>query len=249
MTSIMCLYYKHQYGLGELQTSSNQGKILGVPVSLEDIKKSYGVMSRFYAVAEGIIEKGLRQKGLQLLSVTPGEVILEIGFGTGYSLKEIANSVGENGKAYGIDITPQMLEITRKRLRKAGLTNRVELYEGDAKRMPYQDSKFDAVYMASTLELFDTPDIPTVLKEVKRVLKPSGRLGVVSLTKEGGESSLLLRFYEWLHQKIPKCVNCRPIYVEKSVEDVGYEITKAEEFVILKLVPWKLLVARPQTDS
>ena len=232
-----------------MQTSSNQKKTLGVPVSLEDIRKSYGVVSRFYAVAEGIFEKGLRQKGLQLLSVTPGEVVLEIGFGTGYSLKEIANSVGENGRAYGIDITPQMLEITRKRLRKAGLTDRVELYEGDAKSMPYQDNKFDAVYMASTLELFDTPDIPRVLKEIKRVLKPGGRLGIASLTKEGREGSLFLRFYEWLHQKIPKYANCRPIYVEKLVADAGYEITKTGEFVILKLVPWKLLVARPQTDS
>jgi len=232
-----------------MQTINYQKKTSGVPVSLEDIKKSYGVVSRFYAVAEGIFEKGLRQKGLQLLSVTPGEVVLEIGFGTGYSLKEIANSVGENGRAYGIDITPQMLEVTRKRLQKAGLMDRVELYEGDAKSMPYQDNKFDAVYMASTLELFDTPDIPRVLKEIKRVLKPGGRLGIASLTKEGREGSLFLRFYEWLHQKIPKYVNCRPIYVEKSVEDVGYEITKTDEFVILKLVPWKLLVARPQTDS
>jgi len=232
-----------------MQTSNNQKKTLGVPVSLEDIRKSYGVVSRFYAVAEGIVEKGLRQKGLQLLSVTLGEVVLEIGFGTGYSLKEIANSVGENGRAYGIDITPQMLEITRKRLRKVGLMDRVELYEGDAKSMPYQDNKFDAVYMASTLELFDTPDIPRVLKEIKRVLKPSGRLGIASLTKEGREGSLFLRFYEWLHQKIPKYANCRPIYVEKLVADAGYEITKTGEFVILKLVPWKLLVARPQTDS
>ena len=232
-----------------MQTINNQKKTLGVPVSLEDIRKSYGVVSRFYAVAEGIFEKGLRQKGLQLLSVTPGEVVLEIGFGTGYSLKEIANSVGENGRAYGIDITPQMIEITRKRLRKAGLTDRVELYEGDAKSMPCQDNKFDAVYMASTLELFDTPDIPRVLKEIKRVLKPSGRLGIASLTKEGREGSLFLRFYEWLHQKVPKYASCRPIYVEKLVADGGYEITKTDEFVILKLVPWKLLVARPQTDS
>jgi len=228
---------------------NNQEKVLRVPVSAEEIKKSYGVLSRFYAVAEGIFEKGLRQKGLQLLSVTPGEVVLEVGVGTGYSLKEIANSVGENGKAYGIDITPQMLEITRKRLRKAGLMDRVELYEGDARKMPYEDSQFDAVYMASTLELFDTPDIPRILKEVKRVLKPGGRLGVASLTKEDKEGSLFLRFYEWLHQRIPKYANCRPIYVEKSVQDAGYEITKTDQFVIGKLVPWKIVVARLQTEE
>jgi demethylmenaquinone methyltransferase/2-methoxy-6-polyprenyl-1,4-benzoquinol methylase len=227
---------------------NNQGEILRVPVRSEEIKKSYGVMSRFYALAEGIFEKGLRRKGLHLLSVTPSEVVLEVGVGTGYSLKEIANFVGEKGKAHGIDVTPQMLELTRKRLKKAGFMDRVELYEGDARRMPYQNDKFDAVYMASTLELFDTPDIPVVLREVKRVLKPNGRLGVASLTKEGREGSLFIRFYEWLHQKVPKYVNCRPIYVEKLLEDTGYQITKTEEFVLLKIVPWRIVVAKPLTD-
>ena len=225
----------------------NQGEILRVPVRSEDIKKSYGVMSRFYALAEGIFERGLRRKGLHLLSVTLSEVVLEVGVGTGYSLKEIANFVGEKGKAHGIDVTPQMLELTRKRLKKAGFMDRVELYEGDARRMPYQNGKFDAVYMASTLELFDTPDIPVVLREVKRVLKPSGRLGVASLTKEGREGSLFIRFYEWLHQRVPKYANCRPIYVEKLLEDAGYQITKTEEFVLLKIVPWRIVVAKPLT--
>jgi len=202
-------------------------------------------MSRFYALAEGIFEKGLRRKGLHLLSVTPSEVVLEVGVGTGYSLKEIANFVGEEGKAHGIDVTPQMLELTRKRLRKAGFMDRVELYEGDARRMPYQNGRFDAVYMASTLELFDTPDIPVVLNEVKRILKPRGRLGVASLSREGKEGSLFIRFYEWLHQKVPKYANCRPIYLEKLLEEAGYQITKTEEFVLLKIVPWRIVVAKP----
>ena len=219
-----------------------------VPISSEDIKKSYGVMSRFYALAEGIFEKGLRQQGLQLLSVASGEVVLEVGVGTGYSLKEIANSVGEKGKAHGIDITPQMLGITRKRIEKAGLMDRVELYEGDARRMPYQNGKFDAVYMASTLELFDTSDIPVVLSEIKRVLKPKGRLGAASLTKAGREGSLFIRFYGWLHRKVPKYANCRPINVEKLIEDAGYQITKTEEFVLLRIAPWRIVVAKPLTD-
>ncbi len=227
----------------------SEKEVLRVRTSLEDIKKSYGALSRFYAIIEGIFEKGLRQRGLQLLSVTPGVVVLEVGVGTGYSLEEIANSVGDSGKACGLDITPQMLEITRKRLKRTGLIDRVELYEGDARSMPYEDRKFDAVYTACTLELFDTPDIPMVLREIKRVLKPGGRLGVASLTKEGREGSLFIRFYEWLHQKVPKYASCRPIYVEKSVGEAGYEIIKTDEFVIAKLVPWKLLVARPWTEA
>ena len=233
--------------------NNTQAEILAVPVSVEDIKASYSIMSRFYPVVEGLIEKGLRHKGLQLLAVTPGEVVLEVGFGTGYSLKEIASLVGENGKAYGIDITPEMVKTARKRLKKAKLIDRVELYEGDARMMPYQDSQFDAVYLASTLELFDTPDIPRVLKEIKRVLTPNGRLVVTSLTKEGWEDSLsikmFMRFYEWLHKKIPKYANCRPIYVEKSVADAGYQITKTEEYKLLRIFIWRIVLAKPGDEQ
>ena len=232
--------------------TNNKKEILRVAASLEDIKKSHGVVSRFYPIVEAIVEKGVRRKGLELLSVTPGEVVLEVGVGTGYALREIAKAVGENGRAYGIDITPQMLEITRKRLKKAELMDRVELYEGDARSMPYEDNKFDAVYITSTLELFDTPDIPRVLNEIKRVLKLSGRLGVASMTKEGWGGSLSIRlfmgFYEWLHQKIPKYASCRPIYVENSVKDAGYEITKTEESIVLKIGLYRIVVARPKAD-
>lgn len=227
----------------------SEQEVLRVRASSEDIKKSYSLISRIYAIFEGIFEKGLRQRGLELLAITCSEVVLEIGVGAGYSLKEIADSVGYDGKAYGIDITPKMLEITRKRLEKAGLLDRVELSEGDARNMLYDDRKFDAVYMASTLELFDTPDIPEVLKEIKRVLKNHGRLGVASLTREGRENSLFIRFYEWLHQRIPKYASCRPIYVEKSLEEAGFQISKSEEFVLYKIAPWKIVVAKPEVDS
>jgi len=231
--------------LGDATMSNNKKEMLRVRATLEDIKKSYGVMSKSYATLEGRFEKGLRRRGLELLDVKAGETILEIGVGTGFSLKEIASSVGEVGKAYGVDITPQMLQLTKERLEKAGLMGRVKLDEGDARQLPYEDGKFDAVYIAGTLELFDTPDIPKVLSEIKRVLKPTGRLGIASLSRESKENSLFLRFYEWLHQKIPKYASCRPIYVEQVIKDAGYKIVSREEFIVLSLAPFKLVVATP----
>ncbi len=222
-----------------------KGNVLRVPATPEDIKKSYGVASKFYGLLEGKFEKEPRERGLELLSVKEGDIVLEIGVGTGFSLKEIARSIGAAGKAYGIDITPGMLRLTEKRLRKAALMDRVELHEGDVRTMPYEDNMFDAVYMAATLELFDTPDIPRVLGEIKRVLKPSGRLGVVSLSKEGRESFWFLRLYEWMHQKLPKYASCRPIYVEQAIKDAGFYIIKKQEFMIMKLMPMKLVMARP----
>jgi demethylmenaquinone methyltransferase/2-methoxy-6-polyprenyl-1,4-benzoquinol methylase len=219
--------------------------VLRVPATLEDIKKSYGKISRVYATLEGRFERAARKKGLRLLAVKDGEVTLEIGIGTGFSLKEIASSVGEHGKAYGIDITPEMVRMSKQRIEESGLADRVELYEGDARDMSYEDNKFDAVYMAATLELFDTPDIPRVLHEIKRVLKPEGRFVAVSLSKEGHEGSISLRIYEWLHKRFPRYASCRPIYVEQSIRDAGYEIIQTDELVLGSLMPMKIVVAMP----
>ncbi len=221
-------------------------EVLRVKITAEATKESYGKMSNFYATLEGIAEKGLRKKGLELLAVEEGEIVLEIGFGTGFALCELAKSVGETGKVYGIDITPEMAEITRKRLKKKALIDRAEIYEEDTRKMPFDDNLFDAVYTASTLELFDTPEIAEILTEIKRVLKPGGRLCVVSISKQGHENSLFLAFYEWLHKKIPKYVNCRPIYLEASIRETGYKIVKTEEFMLARLMPERIVVAEPQ---
>ncbi len=224
-------------------------EVLRVQAGPGEIKRSYGRLSGIYAIIEGTFESSLRQRGLEILAVVPGEVVLEIGTGTGYTLREIAGSVGSEGKAYGIDITPEMLSITRKRLEGAGLSDRVELYEGDTRSMPYEDGKFDAVYMAATLELFDTPDIPRVLREIGRVLKPGGRLGVVSLEREGREYSAFVRCYEWLHKVLPGYASCRPIYVEEAISQAEYEIVKSQEVLLYGIAPFRIILAKPKAGQ
>ena len=210
-----------------------------------EIKETYAKLSKIYATLEGIFEKKLRERGLGYLDIQKGETVLEIGFGTGYTLVEIAKSVGETGKAYAVDVTPEMVELARQRLEREGLARRVELSEGDARNMSYEDNMFDAVYMAAVLELFDSPDIPKVLKEIKRVLKPDGRLGVISIPKEGYENSRVLRLYEWVHRKFPKYASCRPIYVEDSLREAGYNVIRTHEMLLAKLFPMKIVIAEP----
>lgn len=210
-----------------------------------EIKETYAKLSKIYAALEGIFEKKLRERGLGYLDIQKGETVLEIGFGTGYTLVEIAKSVGETGNAYAVDVTPEMIELARQRLEREGLARRVKLSEGDARNMSYEDNMFDAVYMAAVLELFDTPDIPKVLKEIKRVLKSDGRLGVISIPQEGYENSRVLRLYEWVHRKFPKYASCRPIYVEDSLREAGYNIIRTHEMLLAKLFPMKIVIAEP----
>ncbi len=79
--------------------------------------------------------------------------------------------------------------------------------------------------MSFTLELFDTPEIPKVLQECMRVLRPSGRIVVAGLSKEG-KQTLLIKAFEWTHQHFPKLLDCRPIYVRRALSGVAFKITE-----------------------
>lgn len=218
----------------------NREKISRVHRTKEQAKRSYDRMSRIFDCITGTFEKKYWNMALEKLNIKDGEIVLEVGFGTGRCLVEIAKRVGNKGKTYGIDISSGMLKMTRKRLKKEGLADKVKLYCGDAMSMHYEDNKFDAVFMSFTLELFDTPEIPAVLKEMKRVLKPEGRLGVVSMSKEVGES-VSLKVYEWFHKNFPALVDCRPIYVEQSIKDAGYKI-RYKEKIKLSGLPGEIII-------
>jgi ubiquinone/menaquinone biosynthesis C-methylase UbiE len=161
-------------------------------------------------------------------------VILEIGFGTGRCAVALAQSVGDSGKVYGIDISPGMCSAARSLVHKMGLSERVELTCGDAAFLPYEDGSFDAVFMSFSLELFDTPEIAEVLGECKRVLRRGGRVCVVAMSKTGNDNAMT-RLYEWLHVRFPRYVDCRPIWAEESVSAAGFRVMQ-----VRRLSSWGL---------
>jgi demethylmenaquinone methyltransferase/2-methoxy-6-polyprenyl-1,4-benzoquinol methylase len=178
-------------------------------------------LSRWYDIIAGSTEKKYRDIGLQKLAAQPGEQVLEIGFGTGHCILALAQTVGENGQVYGVDLSEGMLTITQDRLHRAGLLNRVDLRVGDAAELPFASGAFDGVFMSFTLELFDSPEIPVVLNQCYQVLKPGGRLVVVSLIKKVGTA---VKIYEWFHEKMPVAVDCRPIYAQADLTAAGFNI-------------------------
>jgi demethylmenaquinone methyltransferase/2-methoxy-6-polyprenyl-1,4-benzoquinol methylase len=85
----------------------------------------------------------------------------------------------------------------------------------------------DALFMSFTLELFDTEDIPLLLRECYRVLKSQGRIGVVSLQKSN-QYSRIEGLYEWVHARFPQWVDCRPIQAARELIRAGFELQQAE---------------------
>ena len=203
------------------------GQISRVHRTRAAARATYDALSRWYSLIAETGEKKHRTTGLRGLNTRPGERVLEIGPGPGQGMVALAKSAGDSGRVYGLDLSPGMLRVSQGRLAKTGLSDRTALVCADGVAPPFRAASFDAILMSFTLELFDTPEIPVILAACQRLLRPEGRICVVSLSKEGG-AGLALQLYEWAHRQLPALVDCRPILVQQALAEAGFQITEAE---------------------
>jgi ubiquinone/menaquinone biosynthesis C-methylase UbiE len=200
--------------------------VLRVLQSKGEVKSFYNKIAGVYDLLAERSEEPMREAGLRKLAAASGEHILEIGCGTGHCLVEVARAVGTEGRVYGVEISDKMLDLTRKLLEQDGLLDRAELKCADAEQLPFDSGSMDGTFMSFTLELFDTPEIPHVLKECRRVLKRGGRIVVVAVSKEGKQGAVI-RAYEWTHRHFPNLMDCRPIFVRRALEAAGFTVDEA----------------------
>jgi len=214
--------------MSEDKVNKTQTEIDRVFQTRPETKAYYNKISKVYDLLAEHSEGPVRKAALDLLAPQSGESILEIGFGTGHCLVDLALAVGKTGHVYGIDLSDEMLRIAKKLLAKKNLLSRTELQCGDATALPFADNFFDALFMSFTLELFDTPEIPMVLDECRRVLRPGGRIVAASISKEQHDG-FILKAYEWTHQHFPNFLDCRPIFVGRAFEEAGFGV-EVQEF-------------------
>lgn len=211
--------------------------------SRADARRAYDRASRWSRLEEPF-ERRAVAAGLELLRVQPGERVLELGCGAGGALVALARAVGSAGRVVGLDLSPSMIDLAATRLRRAGLEEWAEVVVADATSVSFADASFDAVFMSFTLELFDTPEIPLVLAECRRVLRPGGRIGAVSLSR-ADPVRLPTRLYERLHDRFPAMLDCRPIRARLALEAAGFEQARSRTIPLWGLRAEAVVAVRP----
>lgn len=201
----------------------------------------YDRISRRYDALAEAWEHTSRHQGVEALAVARGEKVLEIGYGTGHALEQLAKARVE---VVGIDLSEGMRSVARRRLERAGLADRVRLDLGDARALPYEDGHFDAAFMSFTVELFDPPDIAKVLGEASRVLRAGGRLGIVALA-EADPPNLMTEIYNWLHEHFPHLVDCRPIDAVGALRAAGFRIRETTGMSVMRLPVISVIAIKP----
>src|SRR6516164_2227481 len=128
-----------------------------------------------------------------LAKLSPGETVLDLGSGGGIDVLLSAKRVGPAGKAYGLDMTDEMLALARENQRKAGIEN-AEFLKGEIENIPLPDSSVDVVISNCVINL--SADKGRVLREAFRVLKPSGRFAVSDVVVRGDVPPTIRRSVE-----------------------------------------------------
>jgi arsenite methyltransferase len=165
-----------------------------------------------------------------LAELHQGEIVLDLGSGGGIDVLLSARRVGPTGKAYGLDMTDEMLELARENQRKAGVKN-VEFLKGEIEAIPLPDSSVDVIISNCVINL--STDKGQVLREAFRVLKPGGRFAVSDVVIRGEVPAEVRRSMElWVG-----CVagalteqQYQDRLSEAGFEAIGIEPTRVYEF-------------------
>jgi SAM-dependent methyltransferase len=162
-----------------------------------------------------------------LLTLEPGQVVLDLGSGGGIDVLLSAKRVGPTGKVYGLDMTDEMLALARENQRKAGVSN-AEFLKGAIEAIPLPDNSVDVIISNCVINLSTNKD--AVLREAFRVLKPGGRFAVSDVVVRGDVPDEIRRSMElW--------VGC----IAGALQDTEFaEKLEAAGFEDVDIEPWRI---------
>ena len=178
-----------------------------------------------------------------LAQLNPGEVVLDLGSGGGIDVLLSARRVGPTGKAYGLDMTDEMLALANENKRKSGLEN-VEFLRGEIEHIPLPDNSVDVIISNCVVNL--SADKDQVLREAFRVLKPGGRFAISDVVTRG-------EMLPEIRKSVLLWVGCIAGALEENeymakLADAGFEQVNLEPTRIYRIDDAREFLAREGVD-
>ncbi len=182
-------------------------------------------------------EARAKEHARQLLDATASQYLLNVGVGTGQEHARIQDAIGSQSIAFGMDISPVMVRLASQR-------TGTPICRADAHYLPYASESFDQIYAAYVMDLMPLRDIPTILREFWRILRPGGRLLILALT-EGVNipSRALVTAWKLAYAVSPfACGGCRPLQLSDLVQQAGFTLMQ-RQVIIQMAVPSEIVLA------
>src|SRR5882724_6911286 len=225
---------QEKYGAAAKRAASGQGSACCGTSPASAIEGCDPITSNLYGEGEAgsVPEAALRASlgcgnPTALAKLEPGETVLDLGSGGGIDVLLSARRVGPTGKAYGLDMTDEMLALAEENKRKSGLTN-VEFLKGEIENIPLPENSVDVIISNCVINLSGDKD--RVFKEAFRVLKPGGRFAVSDVVVRGAVPAEIRKNMELL-------VGC----VAGALEDEEYRAKLAKAgFEAIDLEPTRV---------
>ena len=238
---------KEKYGQAALRVTSGGSSCCGSASSRGEAdpitSNLYGCGETAELPAEAVAASLGCGNPTALAELRPGETVLDLGSGGGIDVLLSAKRVGPAGKAYGLDMTDEMLALARENQKKAGVAN-VEFLKGEIEQIPLPDDSVDVIISNCVINL--SADKDRVLAEAFRVLKPGGRFAVSDVVVRGEVPAAIRRSVELWIGCVAGALEERE-YREKLAK-AGFEAIDVEPTRVYKVEDAREFIARAGLD-
>ncbi|MDK2982028.1 MAG: hypothetical protein PWQ55_2375 [Chloroflexota bacterium] len=189
------------------------------------VAHTYNNLSGSYDLLSGKAEQRLTRTALDYFDPQPGSRLLDLGCGTGNALLAMQRTFPAPVSVAGLDIAFGMCRVAHGKLQRAEGGPSGAVYCANALQTPFPGGLFDGILLSFTLELFPRELFSPLLAECRRLLKPQGKLALVSMAC-AQKASWIYNLYLWAHRKYPRWIDCRPIDSAAILRENGFRIIK-----------------------